>query len=243
MIYVTSDLHGISLQRLKSLLFQADFSGDDTLFVLGDSIDRGSYGIDLLLWMMEQYNVIHLLGNHEAMLRSVSDMLFHTITDAFVEQITAEEMDILSTMLANGAQPTLNALKQLARRAPEKIQLLVEYLQDMPLYDSVEVGGMIYVLVHAGLGNFAPGKRLSQYSADELLWHRPELTEQYFGKDVMVLFGHTPTSFYGTPGEIVKTNSWCCIDTSDSSPILLRLDDWTVFREPENGGGENDRCS
>ena len=47
--------------------------------------------------------------------------------------------------------------------------------------------------------------------------------------DTMVLFGHTPTGFYGTPGEIFKPDSWCCIDPSDVSPTLLRLDDWKVF--------------
>ena len=70
MIYAISDLHGIPLSQLKSLLTQANFSEQDTLFVLGDTVDRGDHGIELLLWMMEQPNVIHLLGNHEAMMLS-----------------------------------------------------------------------------------------------------------------------------------------------------------------------------
>lgn len=180
MIYVISDLHGISLQRLKSLLAQARFSEDDTLFVLGDTVDRGAHGVDLLLWMMEQYNVIHLLGNHEDMLLNVSDMLFDTITEESLEKITADKMDTLSTMIANGAQPTLTALKRLYKRDPEQIQALVEYLKEMPLFEAIEVNDVTYVLVHAGLGNFERTKRLSAYTRDELLWHRPESTDQYF---------------------------------------------------------------
>lgn len=230
MIYVTSDLHGIPLSRLQILLQHAKFSPEDTLFVLGDSIDRGEHGLELLLWMMEQYNIIHLLGNHEEMLLAASDFLLSPIQEDVESRITEDKMGILSTMLANGAQPTLTALKQLVRRYPQRAELLLEYLQEMPLYDAVEVHGITYVLTHAGLGNFSSGKRLSDYTREELLWHRPSHSDRYFGGDTMVLFGHTPTGFYGTPGEIFKTDSWCCIDTSDTTPILLRLDDWKVFR-------------
>ena len=81
MIYVTSDLHGIALSQLQLLLQNANFSPEDTLFVLGDSIDRGEHGLELLLWMMEQYNIIHLLGNHEEMLLSASGFLLTTIEE------------------------------------------------------------------------------------------------------------------------------------------------------------------
>ena len=229
MIYVTSDLHGIALSQLQVLLQKAGFSPEDTLFVLGDSIDRGEHGLELLLWMMEQYNIIHLLGNHEEMLLSASDFLLTPIEEDAENHMTEENLGILSTMLSNGAQPTLTALKQLVHLQPQRTQFLLEYLQELPLYDAVEVGGITYVLTHAGLGNFRPDKRLSEYTRQDLLWHRPTPSDRYFGGDTMVLFGHTPTGYYGTPGEIFKTDSWCCIDTSDVSPTLLRLDDWKVF--------------
>ena len=230
MIYVTSDLHGVALSHLKALLQQAGFGPEDTLFVLGDTIDRGEHGLELLLWMMEQYNVIHLLGNHEAMLLAAGDLLLREIDDDLEAHLTEENLDILSTMIANGAQPTLTALKKLAYRAPQQLQLLLEYLQDMPLFDAVEVQGTTYVLTHAGLGNFRPGKRLSEYTQEELLWHRPAPSDRYFGGDVMVLLGHTPTGHYGAPGAIFQTETWCCIDTSDVTPALLRLDDWKTFQ-------------
>lgn len=230
MTYVISDLHGIVLQQFRDLLEQAGFSDEDILFVLGDTIDRGTDGVKLLLWMMEQHNVFHLLGNHEAMLLSISDMMFKEVTEDALEQFFGDKMEVLSAMLVNGAQPTLNALRSLIRQSPEQVECLMEYLQDMPLYDSVEVNGITYLLVHAGLGNFANNKKISAYTADELLWHRPELDEAYpLGDDVRVIFGHTPTSYYGKPGEIVKTDTWCCIDTSDVGPTLLRLDDWSVL--------------
>lgn len=231
MTYVTSDLHGVSLQIFQDLLSRAGFSAEDDLFVLGDTIDRGAHGIALLLWMMEQPNVFHLLGNHEAMLLAAAPALFKTCGEIRQEDLADGTMDVLSTMLHNGAEPTLAALSELVRSAPEQVEGLLDYLRDMPLYDSVEAGGTTYLMVHAGLGNFAPDKKLSQYTSDELLWHRPAPDEAYpLGEGVKVLLGHTPTFFYGKSGAIVETDSWCCIDTSDVGPTLLRLDDWTVFQ-------------
>ena len=68
MIYVTSDPHGYSLSRFQELLREAGFGPDDFLFVLGDVIDRGEYGAELLSWITQQSNVQLLLGNHEDML-------------------------------------------------------------------------------------------------------------------------------------------------------------------------------
>lgn len=230
MTYVVSDLHGIPLRQFQMLLKRARFSDDDILFVLGDTIDRGADGIRLLLWMMEQHNVFHLLGNHEAMLLAVSETILKDCGDVELEDLQDGQLDILSSMLVNGAQPTLSALGELVRGAPEQAEDLLDYLREMPLYDSVEVNDVTYLLVHAGLGNFVPGKKMSSYTQDELLWSRPELDEVYpLGDDVHVVFGHTPTSYYEMTGKIVKTETWSCIDTSDVGPSLLRLDDWSVF--------------
>ena len=70
MIYVTADLHGIHPDSLQKLLAKANFSEDDFLFILGDVIDRGAYGAELLTWLTQQPNMELILGNHEAMLLS-----------------------------------------------------------------------------------------------------------------------------------------------------------------------------
>ena len=44
MIYVTSDLHGLEITKLKALLKKACFNENDRLFVLGDVIDRQNDG-------------------------------------------------------------------------------------------------------------------------------------------------------------------------------------------------------
>ena len=71
--YVMSDMHGMYHQFLQ-MLEQISFSEEDTLYVLGDVIDRGRGGIKMLLDIMSRDNVTMLLGNHEAMMLDVVTM-------------------------------------------------------------------------------------------------------------------------------------------------------------------------
>ena len=66
MIYVMSDIHGCYQTYLK-MLEKIGLRESDTLYILGDVIDRGKDGIKVLMDMMMRPNVIPLLGNHEYM--------------------------------------------------------------------------------------------------------------------------------------------------------------------------------
>ena len=91
MIYVTSDLHGYPLEKFQKMLRDADFSDNDFLFILGDVIDRGEEGVELLRWIMNQTNMELILGNHEAMLLSCS-FLFDPLTDENLDKLTEEHL-------------------------------------------------------------------------------------------------------------------------------------------------------
>ncbi len=64
MIYVTSDIHGNS-KRFDSILEQINLQPEDTLYILGDVVDRYPDGIAILQRIMKMPNVQMLLGNHE----------------------------------------------------------------------------------------------------------------------------------------------------------------------------------
>ena len=66
MLYAVSDIHGC-YDKYRKLLKKINFGPDDTLYVLGDVIDRGPDGFKILLDMARRTNVINLMGNHEAM--------------------------------------------------------------------------------------------------------------------------------------------------------------------------------
>lgn len=232
MIYVTSDLHGCSPDGFRKLLNAARFSDDDFLFVLGDVIDRGQYGIELLLLLSQMGNAQLILGNHEAMMLACK-FLFQEISEESLESLTVENFILMQNWLENGGNPTIQAMKKLTKADPELAEGIWDFLADAPLYDIVRAGGRTYVLTHAGLGNFSPQKDLNDYSPEELLMHRPTLHETYF-PNATVIFGHTPTLLYGEEylGKALRTDTWINIDTgaaAGGTPMLLRLDDGKEF--------------
>lgn len=232
MIYVTSDLHGIGVDVLTTLLERVGFGDDDFLFILGDVIDRGEHSVELLQWIMLQSNVQMLLGNHEAMLLSCK-FIFDEITDDSIEGLGYAEIGTLSTWLSNGGDKTLSDLKALNDTSPEEVGDIIDFLSDLPLYETVSAGGQDFLLVHSGLGGFRDDKRMREYTPDELLWCRPSLDDVYFD-DIITVFGHTPTIYYGEQygGRIIRTKSWINVDTGASgnfTPSLLRLDDLKEF--------------
>lgn len=232
-IYVTSDLHGLPLKELKRLLDSVSFSDADWLFILGDVIDReNDGGVEILEWLLTQHNVSLILGNHEAMLLSCR-FIFEEITENNLDCLTPENWQLLTTYNQNGGDVTLKSLKGLLRSRPDTLWDILDYLSEAPLYETVGVNNRDFLLVHSGLGNFHPTKKLSDYTADELLWTRPEINEEYFG-DVLTLFGHTPTVYYGTEhkGRILRHSTWIDVDVGvafGNSPALLRLDDLKEF--------------
>ena len=74
---------------------------------------------------------------------------------------------------------------------------------------------------------------MSQYTAEELLWHSPKLEDAYFDDTITVL-EHTPTMFYRKEytWRILKTKTWIDIDVGTAygvPPAILGLDDLEEF--------------
>lgn len=234
MTYVISDLHGYPLEKFKELLEKAEFSDNDFLYILGDVIDRnGDGGVEMLCWLLEQPNVQLILGNHEAMLLSCA-FVFDEITDDSINAMTGDKLSLLNHYMFNGGDVTLGALRALKIKSPEAISDVLDYLHDTPLYEAITVGENDFLLVHAGLDNFSPDKKISEYSSHDLIWSRPRLDKEYFD-DIITVLGHTPTMHYGTmyKGKIIKTKTWINIDVGagfGQDPVLLRLDDFKEYR-------------
>lgn len=232
MIYVTSDLHGYPLKEFRNLLSKADFGEDDFLYVLGDVIDRnGDGGIEMLRWMMEQPNVELLRGNHEQMMLACS-FLFDEVTEDNIDSLSADKMGSLINWTMNGADVTIDSLRKLHKQNPQAVRDLLDYVADTPLYDMVSTDEGDFLLVHAGLGNFYPERKLRQYKPDDLLWHRPRIGEQYFD-EITTILGHTPVAYYGhAHNRAFHNETWIDIDVGVSGgnhPMLLRLDDMKEF--------------
>ncbi len=227
MIYVTSDWRGCEVQRVRGLLKKANFRDNDFCFVLGGVSDGGDCGVDLLEWLMAQYNVELLLGASEKLML-MNEFLF--AEDADPAQITPAQKALLARWTALGAAPTVAALK--SRKAEER-EYIFEYLHDAALFETVSAGGKDFVLTHSGLGGFKPDKKLSEYVEAELLFNTPALTDRYFDHAVTV-FGHTPAGELdpAAEGRILRTETWidvCAFAPGEGGPALLRLDDGAEF--------------
>ena len=232
-VYVTSDLHGLELFKLKALLQKAEFCSKDWLYILGDAVDRrNDGGVEILKWLLVQPNVQLILGNHEAMLLSC-DFVFNEITNESLDKLSAEKTALLFNYIQNGGAVTLKALKDAMKTDPEIILDILNYLREAPLYETVCVGDRDFLLCHSGLDNFSREKKLSEYDPHDFLWARPQIDTVYF-EDIITVFGHTPTKFYrqSLNGRILHTQTWIDIDVGaayGNPPALLRLDDLTEF--------------
>lgn len=232
MIYVGSDLHGCNPADFQELLKQAGFGDTDFLFILGDVIDRGDWGAELLLWLTQQPNIQLLLGNHEALMLTCS-FLFEEVSEESLSTLTVKEIGLVQNWIDNGGGPTLKGLQRLLKSDPESVYGILDYLRDAPLYEDLELHGQRFILVHAGLGNYDTERPLSEYTPEELLLDRPSLSTNY-GICTRVVFGHTPSNQFGEEysGRAAHTSSWSCIDVGVAlgyAPMLLRLDDMKEF--------------
>ena len=59
MIYCMSDIHG-ELDRFKAMLDLINFSSDDTLYIIGDVIDRHPGGVEILKIIKDTPNMFML---------------------------------------------------------------------------------------------------------------------------------------------------------------------------------------
>ncbi|WP_417094681.1 metallophosphoesterase [Intestinimonas timonensis] len=188
MIYACSDLHG-HYDRWTALLEKIGLRPADTLYVLGDVIDRGPDGCKILLDMMGRPNVLPILGNHEFTAAVCLPWLLEEVTDRSLADLDGARLAALQEWIANGGGPTLRGLQKLSRAEREDI---LDYLREMELYAEAEAGGRSFVLTHAGLDHFSPEKPLEDYELEDFLFCRPKPNE-VFWPDRYLVYGHTPT--------------------------------------------------
>lgn len=209
-IYVMSDIHG-EYEMFMSLLEELELSSEDTLYVLGDVLDRGPSPIEVLLEMMKHPNIIPIAGNHELMALDCLDFLMKEVTEEHIEELDEQVVDDLLLWQQNGGMTTMEGFYRLNKVEKEEVR---DYIESFSGYEEVTVNGERYVLVHAGLGNFSPKRALEDYSIEELVWSRTDYEEMYF-PDRYVVTGHTPTQAIfdnPNPGYVYRKSRNIAID-------------------------------
>ena len=207
MTYAMSDIHGC-FDKYQAMLYEIEFKSTDTLYILGDVIDRGPDGVKVLQDMNTRPNVFPILGNHEFTAAVCLPWLSQEITDQSLDSLTNDQIAALSEWIINGGEPTLRSLRQLNR---EERQDILGYLREMELYAEVEAGGQSFVLTHAAPENFDPEKPLDAYELQDFLYGRPEPDSVYY-PDKILVFGHTPTRVLCRQDTIFRGGTFIDID-------------------------------
>lgn len=208
--YAISDIHG-EYDMFLELLERIKLKDTDTLYILGDILDRGPHPIKVLQKLMEMPNAICLVGNHELMALECLEFLCREITKESIDEMDSGMIGNLLSWQGNGSVTTTDEFHKLDREAREDV---IEFLRELLIYEELTVNGKDYLLVHAGLGNYSPEKQIEDYSLKELVWDRADYETQYFD-DIYVVAGHTPTQYIEgnpKPGYIYRKNNHIAID-------------------------------
>ncbi len=188
--YVISDIHG-EYDKFISLLETIIFSKDDTLFLLGDVIDRGENGLKILQYAMCQPNIFGVIGNHEYMAIQCLKWLHSEITEESVSELSEDLLQGYIEWLNVGGQSTLDEFSTLTREEQENT---LDYLNEFSIYEELEINGRSFVLVHAGIDNFESTKGMQEYQLHELIFNKPDYNSEYY-PDKYLVTGHTPTRY------------------------------------------------
>ena len=230
MQYVISDIHGM-YDKYAAMLDTVGFGDDDVLYVCGDVLDRGPEPVRVLRDMALRPNVYPIMGNHELMALSVLRNVCVDITaDNCDGGLDEGVLHRLHDWQQEGGHTTLEGFRALP---PDARADLIEYLCDFAPYEVTSAGGRTFILVHSGLGNFRPDKKLSQYTLEELAFCRPDYADYLFDdRSVYVVAGHTPTRLiHGKDAVYTHCNNVCidCGAVFGGKLACLRLDDMAEF--------------
>ena len=171
--YVISDLHG-ERDRFHRLLKMIGLKAEDTLYVIGDVIDRGPDGIPLLQELLSMKNVQLLLGNHEYMMLDY----FHP---------DADEIKI-RRWNRNGNESTLAGWASLT---PSEQKELLDALSALPSHLPLDLDCGKFYLVHGFYGE----------NVHDDVWLRPTPASENPLPGRRMIIGHTKVSSLGREKE------------------------------------------
>ena len=210
MTYVISDVHGCA-DKYNAMLDKIGFSDGDTLYVLGDVIDRNYGGVSILLDMMSRQNVVPILGNHELLALPTLRRMALELPGASPPR----KLDIIEntadyrTWMENGGAATVMEFRS---TSPDEKRRIVDYIAGFRAYAEIEVGGRRCHLSHT-LPYFDPATPIHDVPLKEFVWGEPDYDTRY-DPDVTFVTGHTPTALIDrqSTGRIWRGNGHIAID-------------------------------
>ncbi|MBR0230531.1 MAG: metallophosphoesterase [Erysipelotrichaceae bacterium] len=224
--YCISDIHGHwdNFERFLNAV-----NDDDTIYLLGDVVDKGPESVRILQHVINDKRIRMLLGNHE-------HMMYCYLTSHSTE-------DYIQWLVFNHGSDTYTQYIELDKDQQKQIS---DFIRDLPLnYPDVEVNGRHFYLVHAmPYGDDQVSMADLDFDTEKIaqyVWTRYSGEQMPKGKTVIA--GHTPVLYYGCKdepyfsGADMEDSSFIDIDgglagsTGESYLIALKLDDlsWNAY--------------
>lgn len=174
--FAIGDVHGCSktLRRMVEDVLRLKLK--DTLYLLGDYIDRGPDSVGVLNYLLHLrdsgFDICPIKGNHE-------ELLLNAVANPAARDL----------WFGNGGWGTLRELKI---DSPEAIpQCYLDFMAHMPYFLTTEG----YVLVHAGL-DFNSQDPLRDTPSQYMLWSRDCKVDPTKIDNLTLITGHTVTPLF-----------------------------------------------
>lgn len=192
MHYVCSDIHG-QYTMYQQLLKELNLQPEDTLYILGDVIDRGPQSFEILQDMMARPNVEMFLGNHELMMMDALHLY---------RRISRPDIWFLG---CNGGYETYQQFDALPKDMQKKI---IEYISNAWVQKYVTVDDTTYALHHSF---YLPDKenqdvrhsgKIDGMELFDAVWNSPYRSYEYipstwYHEGCIHIIGHVPVQRLG----------------------------------------------
>lgn len=215
-IFVIGDIHGC-LTELEQLVALLPFNTKKLLVFLGDYIDRGTRSAEVVHYIIElkkKFNVVTLMGNHEAML---------------LDFLKKPRSSAAAQFIFNGGGATLASYGD-GRGNFQIPEEHLEFYQNLLPYYEIEN----YFMVHGGVPEVPLHKISMKKHGLYLLWARePFLSSEYdWGK--VIVHGHTPSSQVQFTENKINVDTGCVYKNKLSAVSLKSLDVYEVEKQEES---------
>jgi len=222
--YVVGDIHGCVKTFCNMVTEKLRLTKDDTLFLLGDYIDRGPDSKGVLDFIMElqreSYSVKPIMGNHEY-------MLLQSLEDE-VEFANWKKNGSTQTLMSFGVPEEKTGEHDSIRRIPG---LYIDFLANLSYFEETDD----FYFVHAGLGK---GIENPKDDLDTLFWSRKEHYNRTILKNRILIHGHTPVSkvsiqdrVFDGDGKVLNLDGGCVYPHIEGFGhlVAMNLDTFELF--------------
>ena len=209
--YCFTDIHG-NYNLWKQISEYCDET--DTIYYLGDAIDRGPDGLKIAVELLKDPRVIYLKGNHEEFMEDELPMMIDN--PWYFPQLWSQ----------NGGDPTIESVKELSEESKE---WLYNKISNLPIdYTFSNKNNQIIHLTHAGS---TPGFKLGENESypDYYLWDRDHIYDEWPAayENYYEVHGHTPVPYIALALdcdiEVGEDEYWNILKYCDNHKIDLDL--------------------